>query len=434
MNKESQGGKNRKRRIYRIGIDARFFGLENKGLGRYTSELVEWLDTLSQESIQPSCSRRIKKADQSKSVCRRGKIGKSKVKSHLYLTEYYVFLREDKFNDYQPLSKNIHKVKADYQWYSWKEQLMFPFLLRKHNLDLMHFTHFNVPVLYKFLGIFSGKNRFIVTIHDLILFHYPTVKNTTLNKAFYFFKLSVYHIIIRIVACQAKSVIAISKFTKKDIVKSLKVPRDKVKVIYEGAEFGGKIIVENENAIFKKYGILNEYILYVGNAYPHKNLERLVLAFGRLDIENKDKLQLVLVGKKDYFYEKLEGFVSSHNIKNVVITDYVSDQELEELYKRANLFVFPSLYEGFGLPPLEALVRGLSVVSSDRSSLLEVLGDRVRYFNPKSIRSMKSGIEKVLLGKKLKLTDKEIGEIKNKYSWEKMTREIMGVYEVEVKK
>jgi glycosyltransferase involved in cell wall biosynthesis len=382
------------KKVYRVGIDARFFGLENKGLGRYTNELTEWLDILNQNL--PA-----------------GKQGQKSIK-------YYIFLREDNFEDYQPKSENIYKVKADYQWYSWQEQLLFPFLLGKYNLDLMHFTHFNAPIFY--------RGKFIVTIHDLILFHYPTIKNTTLNKFFYFFKLAVYHLLIRIVARRANLIIAISKFTKKDIVTSLKISEKKVQVIYEGAEFNSKKMVKSGGTIFKKYGILNKYLLYVGNAYPHKNLERLVLAFEELDVEGKDELQLILVGKKDYFYEKLEEFIKERSIKNVVITDYVADQELEELYGRAELFVFPSLYEGFGLPPLEALVKGLSVVSSAKSSLSEILGDKVRYFNPESVRSMEEGIEDVLSRGGIVLTAEEVRKIKNKYSWKKMTEDTLSSY------
>lgn len=395
-----------KKKVYRVGIDARFFGLENKGLGRYTNELIEQLDEINQELCL-----KIRQLETHQ---------EHSLKKEKLLIEYYIFLREKSLEDYQPKSKNIYKVKVDYQWYSWQEQLLFPFLLKKYNLDLMHFTHFNVPILY--------RNKFIVTIHDLILFHYPTIKNTTLNKCFYFFKLTVYHLLIRIIARRANLIIAISEFTKKDIVNSLKISEKKVKVVYEGAEFNSKKIVKSENTIFKKYGIMGKYLLYVGNAYPHKNLERLVLAFGKLDIEDKDKLQLVLVGKKDYFYEKLEEFIDKSNIKNVVVTDYVFDQELEKLYGRAEFFVFPSLYEGFGLPPLEALVRGLLVVSSAKSSLLEILGNKVRYFDPESVESIKEGIEDVLLNGGVVVTAEEIKEIKNKYSWKKMTEKTMDIY------
>lgn len=392
-----QENKQGKERVYRIGIDARFFGLENKGLGRYTKELVEQLDEVS---------RRLSVENKQNTTI-----------------DYYVFLRDDNFEKYKPLSKNIHKVKADYQWYSWREQLSFPKLIKEYNLDLMHFTHFNVPILY------GGK--FIVTIHDLILFHYPTIKSTTLNRVFYYLKLATYHLVIRIVARRAELIIAISKFTKTDIVNSLGIKREKIKVIYEGAEFvspqdSPRKSPGEENTIFKKYGILGEYLLYVGNAYPHKNLERLVLAFKK--INTKNELRLVLVGKKDYFYSRLEEFIEKNKIKNVIVTDYISDYELGELYSRARLFVFPSLYEGFGLPPLEALVRGIPVVSSSESSLREILEDKVNYFNPKNIKSIKESIESTLLNGGIILGPEEIQKIKNKYNWRRMTKKTIKVY------
>lgn len=404
MNNNKNKNKNR---VRRIGVDARFFGLENKGLGRYTNELVEWLDKLIQ-----SASR-----DESQKC------------------EYYIFLRDNNFNEYQPISNNIHKVKADYQWYSWQEQVLFPFLLNRYNLDIVHFTHFNVPILYRVLGVFVGKNKFIVTIHDLILFRYPTIKNTTLNKFLYFFKLAVYHAVIRIVVRQAELIIAISNFTKKDIMEALKVSEEKIEVIYEGAEFSKytinkkdatSFLTKNDGKIFKKYGIMKEYLLYVGNAYPHKNLERLVLAFNKL--KNKNKLQLVLIGKKDYFYEELERFIKGRQIKNIVITDYVSDEDLDIFYAHAKMFIFPSLYEGFGLPPLEALVRSLPVISSSRSSLKEILEDNVRYFDVENVDLMAMEMNHCLLDGVTIPTKKIIKEIKNKYSWKDMTKSIINIY------
>lgn len=404
----SMTNKNKKtKQVYHIGIDARFFGLENKGLGRYTKELVEQLDKINQKATT--------RDEQGMSI------------------EYYIFLRNDNFNDYQPQAKNIHKVKANYRWYSWGEQIFFPQLLSKYKLDLVHFTHFNAPIFY--------RGKFVITIHDLILFHYPTIKNTALNRFSYFFKLSMYHLVIRVVAKRAKLIIAISKFTKKDIIKSLRVVRKKIRVVYEGAEFtfSQRYIQKNvrkerqiKDTVFKKYGILNRYLLYVGNAYPHKNLERLVLAFKTVNIKDKNKIQLILVGKKDYFYERLEKFIKEKNIKNIIITDYISDYELEELYSRAELFVFPSLYEGFGLPPLEALVRGVPVISSSKSSLLEILDNNVKYFDPEDMQSMKKSIEEALLDRSVTLTPKEIKEIKNKYNWEKMTQKTVAIYRTTV--
>jgi len=146
------------------------------------------------------------------------------------------------------------------------------------------------------------------------------------------------------------------------------------------------------------------YILYVGNDYPHKNLKRLNLAFKKV-VEDGLDYQLIL------------------------ITEFVSEQELDNLYRNASLFVFPSLSEGFGLPPLEAMARGVPVVSSNATCLPEILGDAAIYFNPLDIDDMAEKIKKALLDEGLRnnLIEKGFEQIK-KYSWQKMAEETLKIY------
>lgn len=146
------------------------------------------------------------------------------------------------------------------------------------------------------------------------------------------------------------------------------------------------------------------YILYVGNDYPHKNLERLKLAFKKI--------------KQDGFDYEL-----------VLITKFISEQELDNLYRNASLFVFPSLYEGFGLPPLEAMARGVPVASSNATCLPEILGDAAIYFNPLNIDDMVEKIKKSLIDRELRerLIKEGFEQIK-KYSWQKMARETRDIY------
>ncbi len=148
----------------------------------------------------------------------------------------------------------------------------------------------------------------------------------------------------------------------------------------------------------------NQYILYVGNDYPHKNLQRLRLACDKLR-EEKFKINLIL------------------------ITGFISEEELDDLYKSANLFVFPSLYEGFGLPPLEAMKRGLPVVASNATCIPEILGDAAIYFNPSDIDDMVEKIKKVLTNNNLRelLIQKGFEQVK-KYNWSKMAQETIKNY------
>jgi glycosyltransferase involved in cell wall biosynthesis len=370
----------------RIGIDARFYGVKSKGLGRYTQKLIENL-----ESIQDSST-----AD-----------------------EYFVFLRKDNFKEYKPKNKKFHKVLADYQWYSFSEQISMPKILNKYQLDLVHFPHFNVPIFY--------KKPFIITIHDLILLHFPTVRSSTLSPVFYWMKFLAYKLVIGLAIKKSKKIITVSEFTKNDIINNYEKAKNKTVVTYEACDDLVRGTEEDLNDDqLKKYDIIKPYILYVGNAYPHKNLENLIRAFSK--VSNSD-LSLVLVGKIDYFYKKIKKIVEENKIQNVIFTDFVSDKDLSRIYKGAKLYMFPSLYEGFGLPPLEAMQRGVPVASSDHGCMKEILGDAAIYFDARKRDEIKGAIEEMISDEQLRinLIKKGNSQIK-KYSWKKMAKETLEEY------
>jgi glycosyltransferase involved in cell wall biosynthesis len=178
----------------------------------------------------------------------------------------------------------------------------------------------------------------------------------------------------------------------------------------------------------EKYGIIKPYLLYVGNAYPHKNLERLILAFEQI-LAQYPNLQLALVGKEDFFYARLKAYARKRNIPSVHFLGFVPDQDLDVLYRFADVYVFPSLYEGFGLPPLEAMAKGTVVVSSDHACMREILGQAAHYADAKSADNFAQGVLKVLADKNLQqnLIDKGYQQSR-KYSWEKMARETLDIY------
>ncbi len=333
----------------RIGIDARFYGSVGKGLGRYTERLIEALEVEDTEN------------------------------------EYVVFLRQENFDEYVPTSRLFTKAKADYAWYGFAEQCLYPWQLWRAHLDLMHFPHFNVPLLY--------PGRFIVTIHDLILLRYPTVRNTTRFSLWYWFKFLVYRFVIRIACFRAKRVVAVSRFTESDLLDEFPFLSGKLSVTLEGVSHTCFFVNEERSFTLldrfrlirhpKEYqnermhrDIIQPYFLYVGNAYPHKNLD-LIADMAKRFPEH----QFVLVGREDFFYQRLRQRVS---LENVRFTGFLSDAEISVLYRYGMAYIFPSLYEGFGLPPLEAMSYGLPVISSNRGSLPEVLGDAVLYFDPEN--------------------------------------------------
>jgi glycosyltransferase involved in cell wall biosynthesis len=386
--------KNAKSQI-RIGIDARFYGPKQKGLGRYVQKLVENLE----------------KVDSS--------------------NQYIIFLRKENWPEYQPSNPNFKKVLTDYRWYTLKEQILMPFKIWQTKVDLMHFPHFNLP-------IFCFK-PFVVTIHDLVLKKFPTRRASTLGPFLYWLKNLAYRLVVYSAVKRAKKIIAVSEYTKKDILKYFKVKPEKIEVIYEGVPLKACLSdttppdegVESQGTplIDKKYNIRKPYLLYVGNAYPHKNLERLILTFKKLIEDKQMDLQLVLVGGIDYFYQRLKENSSTAPPGKIVFTDFVSDEELTLLYQNASLYVFPSLGEGFGLPPLEAMAFGLPVISSQATCLPEILGQAALYFDPENIEDMAERIKQVLRNEELqkKLIDQGFKKIQE-YSWPKMAQEILKVY------
>jgi len=374
----------------RIGIDARFYGPLGKGLGRYTQKLIENLEKLDNQN------------------------------------QYFIFLKKENFADYQPKNPNFQKVLADYRWYTLKEQLRMPQLLNKYKLDLVHFPHFNVPLFY--------RKKFVVTIHDLILLHFPTLRSTTLNPLFYWFKFLAYKFVIRSAIRRSEHIITVSNFTKKDILDNYAVAEDKISVTYEAGEDFCRLKIGQEKNILKKYGIIKPYLLYVGNAYPHKNLDKLILEFSQFQNENKD-YHLVLVGKEDYFYRQLKKFVEERKSKNTIFPGHISDCDLDVVYRKADLYVFPSLYEGFGLPPLEAMAKGVPVLSSDHPCMREILGDSALFVDAKVKDGLASGIRKIMTDKNLRLELIQKGYQQcRKYSWPAMAKKTWQLYQNENQK
>ncbi|SRR6056297_2358066 len=386
------------KKIKRIGIDARMYGPLGKGLGRYIQEIVDNIIKIDSEN------------------------------------EYVIFLCRENFDEFVSDNPRVKKVLADVRWYTLKEQILMPFYLIKERLDLVHFPHFNVPVL--------TFNKFVVTIHDLILTKFPTTRATTLNSFFYRLKNWAYKLIIWLATKRSEYIITVSEFTKKDIVEKFKIEPEKILVTYEGVANLAKgrdslfVAKMDDKKTLLSYNIEEKFLLYVGNAYPHKNLEGLLEAFKDL-IKQFPDLNLVLVGKEDFFYEKTKkkardlGLWEKEKQNNpVIFPGYVPDEKLEILYARAFCYVFPSFYEGFGLPPLEAMAKNCPVISSNQSSMPEVLGDAALYFNPYKKREIINIIKKILNNPQIRLELKEKGRKQaRKYNWWECARETREIYQ-----
>lgn len=370
----------------RIGIDGRFYGSRAKGLGRYTQKLIHYLQENDTDN------------------------------------DYVIFLTAENFSEFEAKNPRFQKVLANYKWYTFSEQVMMPWKIRRARLDLMHFPHFNVPLLY--------RGKFLVTIHDLIITHFPTVRATTLSPWLYRVKQFFYHVVIRNAVKRAQKIITVSNFSRKEIIDYFHVAAEKVVVTYEGVEKSPrKFSADDAAGLLQKLKVTKPYFLYVGTAYPHKNLEGLVRAFS-LIYKQRPQFKLVLVGKKDYFYERLSQEIQEIGLSEMIVcVGEVNDEELHTLYSEAELYVFPSLCEGFGLPPLEAMLQGLPVLAAHIPCLTEILGDAAEYFDPYDVTAM---AEKMLAfaddpRRKELFRDKGRMQIQ-KYEWNEMAQKVLKMY------
>lgn len=370
----------------RIGIDARFYGPTGKGLGRYTQKLIQNLEVIDQHN------------------------------------DYVVFLRAENWDSYQPTNRRWKKVLADFQWYSLQEQVMFPRTLHAAGCDLVHFPHFNVPVFF--------RGAFVVTVHDLILTHFPTLRATTLGPLMYAWKHLAYTMVIRRAVRRARRVITVSEYSKHDIASHFKLPASKIIVTPEAVDIPSRGISRDTLEHYLTHiGLRRPFVLYVGNAYPHKNLERCVEAFADVRRRHPD-LTLVMTGREDYFFKRLKVVIRNLGSADAVkFPGFVTDEQLYGLYQAADAFIFPSLYEGFGLPPLEAMAAGTPVVASKATSIPEVLGDAAVYFDPTDIRDMIQALERVLTDTKLRQDMRERGAHQvARYSWRQLAEHTLAAY------
>jgi len=296
--------------------------------------------------------------------------------------------------------------------YGIREQLSFPYgNLRKTKPDVLHIPHINIPWFY--------RKKIAVTIHDLTHLIYPKFvahkKYARISKLVYF-----YFYFLNWFACKrACHIITDSKNTKEDIIKFFKVKPEKISVIHLGV--GEEFIIKEKTEIEylrKKYSIPSDkkILLYVGNLTPHKNVERLINAFAKIN-----DCCLILAGKAfDIF--------SGEKAKElgIVQTGFISQEELIDLYNLADLFVFPSIYEGFGLPVLESFACGTPVACSNTSSLPEVGGEYAFYFNPLDENDIITQIDKALQSKQ---DPKELRNYALQFSWKKTAEKTLNVLE-----
>lgn len=362
----------------KIIIDGRM--LNWTGVGRYSTHLLEQLERLDQKN------------------------------------EYLVLVLAKDFDAWKPSNANFQRVVANFQPYSLGEQFGLALLLYRQRADLVHFPSFNQPILYR------GKK--ITTINDLTLVEYKNIRGGGIKRLLYTIKYRVMKLVLAKAISSSNLLITYTEHVKQQLVREYLVPQNKITAIPLAAD-----TIKKHAESIVRLRIKEPFLLYVGNSYPHKNLERLLAAFVQISAKHPD-LSLVLAGAEDYFYEQLKQVSIAKGLSDkVIFTGFVHDGELLTLYKKAKLLVFPSLSEGFGLPPLEAMAHGTPVAASRVSCLPEVLGDAVAYFDPMSAHDIAQKVIRLLdnPAELDELNQRAESQLK-KFDWEKTGEQTIALY------
>ena len=370
----------------KIGINAQILSPVSAGVANYTKNLIKGLIELDSEN------------------------------------EYHLFGREEYLREFA--SKNVklnftrvlcQKSPLRILW----EQFVLPLRILKKDLNVFHYPDHTLSLLGKVCPT-------VITIHDLAFLRFPEMFNLSrrIYKSF----------VIKRSVELADKIITVSEFTKSEAVKLLRVPEEKIRVIYNGVEnsFHGVGDEKRLEEIRNRYGLRGRLILFVGTLEPRKNIVRLIKAYNFLRGGHQGwDVTLVIAGAIGWLYDDIFNTVKSLKLeKEVIFLDYVPREDLVYLYNCSSVVVYPSLYEGFGFPPLEAMACGTPVVVSNTSSLSEVVGDAGVYVDPYDVVDIAHGIEKALTDEELRerLIQKGLERAKS-FSWEEMARKTLKVYE-----
>ncbi len=304
-----------------------------------------------------------------------------------------------------PFKRNEKILKALLENRYWKQEV------EKEKFDLFHSPFFHIP------GSISCKK--VITVHDLRFIRFP-YSYPLLRRLYLKFKVK-----RSVKTCD--HIISISNFTKEELINAFGINKGKITVIHEAVNRDKFNLQDGKSDFLERHNLIeNKYILTVGHLEPRKNYNRLIKAFNEVKKINQD-IQLVIIGKKNYRFNDTISLIDK--AESVRYLDFVSDQDLIDAYKYCKFFVFPSYYEGFGFPPLEAACLGKPSVVSNRSSIPEVCNDGALYFDPFNVKDIADKLIQMISSDKLLGEFKELA-IKNLecFSWEKNAKETLKIY------
>src|SRR2546428_2753851 len=337
--------------------------------------------------------------------------------------EYLLVGSQRNFHELGPLPPNFKQLYQPEEDGLWRNSIALPFDLHRQHVDVVHIPHHEAP--------FFTPSKLVVTIHDCVHLLFPHEDSSKFGN---------YRSYLRTkrVVQSAKHVLAVSRSTKEDLINIFELPDSKISVVHNALDerFAFTHTAEERKKVLERYQLKDPFILYSGRIRPHKNLHRLIEAFAVLKSELGDNpalrnLKLIIIGDELSQHQYLRLTVVRSGVQqDVRFFGFVPYPVLRVFYKSAALFAFPSLYEGFGLPPLEAMANGTAVLASNTSSLPEVLEDAAMLVNPENVFEISKGLKHLLFDTNLRSDLIEKGfEQSQKYSWKKSAALVWKTYQ-----
>ncbi|WP_299361833.1 glycosyltransferase family 1 protein [Winogradskyella sp.] len=375
----------------RIGIEAqRLFRPHKHGMDRVALELIKNLQVLDKEN------------------------------------EYFIFVKPDADNKVISNTENFHIVEVDGGPYPIWEQFKLPKLAKAYNCDVLHCTSNTAPL--------TLQMPLVTTLHDVIFKEGNVLKQLVSSASWYQKIGNLYRrLIVNSIVKKSDQLITVSNFEKQNISNIYQLDHTKIQTVHNGVNENFKAVIDNnvKAEVKQKYNLPEHFLLHIGNTDPRKNTARVLKAFYRYISEFSEDLKLVLVGFNE---AKLNAILKAISLEEalsgkIILTGYVADKDLPVLFSLSELFLFPSLREGFGIPIIEAMACGVPVITSNTSSMPEVAGDAACLVDPKNTESIYKAIVKVRSNEAYKnqLIEKGFEQYTN-FSWEKAAKKVLGVY------
>ena len=322
-----------------------------------------------------------------------------------------------------PLPPNFTHLYQPDNSSAWRDQLVLPMALRKRGVDVVHIPHHECPALL--------PSRLVVTIHDCVHVLFPPEDASKLHNYRQYLH-------TKKVVERAGHVIAVSNSTRDDLVNIFDLDSEKISVIHNALDdrFTSMTPSEDRAAVLERYQLNDPFILYSGRIRPHKNLQRLIEAFAVLKSEMTDSdryrnLKLLIIGDEPGRQHYLRLTVVRSGVQqDVRFFGFVPNRILQVFYQAAEMFAFPSLYEGFGLPPLEAMAHRTAVLASNTSSLPEVLDEAALLVNPENVFEIARGMKTILTDNEVRqrLIEKGVRQV-GRFSWHSAALRVLEAYE-----